>query len=212
MYESSSAEQNQGTGPVLSSETNIAPSPPVLCNHKASSPPHSSQPQEAVNFNSYFGTLRAFSSSCRRDSKLTPAAQLLFRLLIEEANSSFWQQSFVCTIDYLEDISHLSRPTIIDARRILKNRGFISFTGKPSRYTVYSLLNQEFNHKVNHSKTPQTPQFNTYKTLNNTLKKKSKKERAIDHAPHQPATAEIVAEAKQLQQELIRQAEERRRN
>lgn len=136
-----------------------------------------------VSAKTYHQTLRAFKRLCRRDEKLTAAAQLIYRVLLDEANCSYWQDGFLCTLDELEAITHMSRRTIVDARQRLKDKGYIDFTGKPSKYTVYSLVNQEVNREVNHSDTPQTPQGKTGRVADKTegKKKTSKEERREEH-------------------------------
>lgn len=107
------------------------------------------QKKEAVKVSTYFSTLREFSKASRQDEKLTPAVQLVYRILMEEANRNYWQEGFKCLLDELEGVTHMSRPTIVNARMVLKTKGYIDFHGKPTKYTIYSLVNQGANQELN---------------------------------------------------------------
>ena len=106
-----------------------------------------------VNVNSYFPTLNAFELACCQDKGLTPSAQLVFRVLLEHANRSRWADAFAMSTEEIERITHLAHQTVMDARRCLKNHGYIDFKGKPSKYTIYSLVDNE----VDNSQPPTPP-------------------------------------------------------
>lgn len=118
--------------------------------------PHSKEPSPSLTAKTYFGTLRALNDAALRDQSLTPSALLLFRVLAELANNARWPDTFVATLDALQGLTHLSRHTLIAARRCLKSKGYIDFSGKPSRYSVHSAV-----HSPPHQSASPTPPINT---------------------------------------------------
>ena len=135
-----------------------------------------------LTIKTYFPTLEAFKRHCRQDPKLTPTVQLIYRLLIEEANCNRWQENFLCLLETLEETTKMSRPTVVNARMVLKTKGYIDFWGKPTKYTVYSLVNNESNNELNNRRPPQTPQGNTRIQLNKTIKERNKRKKGV--TPH----------------------------
>ena len=132
---------------------------------------------DTININNYFPTLQMLNVICEKDSRLNPSSQLLFRLLAEQANRNRWTDTFVFTLDDIERITHMSRPTIIKARQQLKNYGYIDFKGKPSRYIVYSLVNRN----PDQSSAPKPPvRIQKYNT-------KEKNEQKRKEEPHHDA-------------------------
>lgn len=136
----------------------------------------SSAAKVPIGIKTYFPTLRTFSEACRHDKRLTPNTQLIYRLLLEKANSAMWADSFSCSDTDLHELSHVAKQTITDAKRTLKNLGYIDFGGKPTKYTVYSLVVQEVGNEVGDSATPCTPKYNTSKRKYASVKKKLRKE------------------------------------
>lgn len=132
--------------------------------------------REAVSIRTYFQTVQNFRQQSRRDASLTAAAQLVYRVLLEEANRSYWAESFTCSLEKLEEITHLAHQTVIDARMRLKSKGYMDFRGKPSRYTLYSLVDERADEEVDNRPPPRTPNFNTEKNLQNKTMYISKEE------------------------------------
>lgn len=124
---------------------------------------------EPINISNHFATLKAFNELCRKDRTITAATQLIYRLLIDECNRSRWNDGFTCRIEDIEAITGLARQTIVDARMRLKSKGLIDFTGKPSKYTVYCLVDNE----VDNSDTPRPPVLK----LENKTKEKNEQKR-----------------------------------
>ena len=142
------------------------------------------QSAEPITIQTYFPTLQAFNLACRQDKALTPPAQLLFRLLIEQANSSRWTDSFTLSVDEIEAITHLARHTIVDARRILKNKGYIDFSGNPSRYIVYSAVHCELHRDSSPTPPIKIPKYNTKR------KRKEKEKEVKENVPDNPPNTE----------------------
>ena len=129
-----------------------------------------------ISVKTYFPTLKFFSEVCRHDRRLTPNTQLIYRLLLEKANSAMWADSFLCSDTDLHELSHVAKQTITDAKRTLKNLGYIDFGGKPTKYTVYSLVVQEVGNELGDNVTPCTPKYNTSIQDTSSVKKKLRKE------------------------------------
>ena len=113
---------------------------------------------------SHFQTLREFTNRCRRDKRLTPATQLVYRVLIDLANSSYWAETFVASDETLIEITHLSKQAVTVSKQRLKNLGYLTFRGKPSRYSVYTLVGERTGRPVGAKGTlppePPNPQQN----------------------------------------------------
>lgn len=135
--------------------------------------------REPINISKHFASLRAFNELCRKDRTITAAAQLIYRLLIDECNRSRWTDGFTCRIEDIEAITGLARQTIVDARMRLKSKGLIDFTGKPSRYTIYCLVDNE----VDNSGTPRPPELKLENKTKEKNEQKRKGERRNDADP-----------------------------
>ena len=135
---------------------------------------------EPINISNYFATLNYFTEVCKKDRRLNPASQLLFRLLAENANRSRWTATFTYKLDDFEAVTGLPRETIRRTLQKLKNLGWIDFTGKPSKYTVYNPLGQE----VQHSGTPTPPVIIQKYNTKEKNEQKRKEERPNDANPH----------------------------
>ena len=147
----------------------------------------------AITNKTVFQTLMLFNQRCRHDDRLTPATQLIYRVLIDFDNAAFWQDTFKCPTEELIRITGLARQTIIDCKRRLKSLGYIDFSGNPSKYTIYSLVDREIDHKVDRS----GGKFNTsIQQHNTTLKKRtSREERQVkphEHLHHAELDADWI--------------------
>lgn len=104
----------------------------------------------------YFNLVKAFTQSCREDKRLTPAAQLVYRVLLDEWNSHYWHDTFTTTDSDIIALTHLDGKTVTDAKRRLKSLGYIDFHGKPTTYSINSGLLDKFReHSGNDSGKPQ---------------------------------------------------------
>ena len=148
--------------------------------HVRNKPLQKAQTYPIKDLGSALKTLMLFSQRCRQDERLTPATQLIYRVLWDTANSSFWSDSFSCSDSELIAITHLAKQTITDSKRLLKNLGYINFSGKPSTYEIYSLLGQSSSPELGQAKSEDN---NTYNT---DLSKEENKQRrkAADHDIH----------------------------
>lgn len=95
--------------------------------------------REPLNSHNYFPAMQQLLYNCQHDSRLSPAAILVYRTLAALANKSYWQTPFVAPDSELKQLTHLTRNgDLTTAKRTLKNLGYIDFYGKPSHYSVYT--------------------------------------------------------------------------
>lgn len=98
----------------------------------------SEEAREVLESKSYHVEMREFMQQSRRDKRLTPITQLVYRVLVDLANSHYWTYPLEVSDEELREITHIgSRETVTEAKRRLKNLGYIEYEGKPSRYVIF---------------------------------------------------------------------------
>ena len=179
---------------------------------------------QTVNSTNFHQALRDLIQQARTDKRLTPSAQLLYRVLLDFANRNFWTYPFVASRDELKEVTHYTSNQDIDnAKRRLKNIGLIDFNGHPSKFTVYCPLGSTQGGEQG----GQADNFNTAILKDKTTKKenfKRKKGEGRDddngnNVQHNGANADITlqtaeaSEAERLEQLIaeLREREERNR-
>ena len=133
--------------------------------------------EEARELNSanYYESMRQLIYNSRHDRRLTPATQLVYRVLADFCNANYWATTFEVTNAELKEVTHInSNEEITRIKRSLKNLGYIDFSGKPSKYTIYRPPVKRAVQGAVHREPPRPP-YKTYKQQNY-LKKKDKKE------------------------------------
>lgn len=126
---------------------------------------------------SYFKDLRQFVYNSRHDKRLTPATQLMYRVLVDLANANCWLYPFAASNAELKEITHITSDRMItQVKQRLKSLKYINFEGNPSQYVIYSPPAHKVAGKVAKSDTPQTPRNNTSRRKYSLKKKLGKEE------------------------------------
>ena len=78
----------------------------------------------------------------RRRMRLTSSEADLYFFLMQESNIRSWENPFECTNGLIASSINISEKTLIDARRRLQEKGFISFEAgqRKKKSPVYTLL------------------------------------------------------------------------
>lgn len=93
---------------------------------------------DTVNGQTVLIDLRQFVMNSRFNKKLSAVPQLLFHILVEQANRSHWIYPIEVSREELKEITHLkSNDTIDRGKQVLKSFGYIDYSGKPSKFTIY---------------------------------------------------------------------------
>lgn len=134
--------------------------------------------QTEMSSASYFRDMRQFVYNSRHDKRLTPATQLLYRVLVDLANANCWLYPFAASNAELKEITHITSDRMItQVKQRLKSLKYINFEGNPSQYVIYSPPAHKVAGKVAKSDTPQTPRNNTSRQKHSLKKKLRKEER-----------------------------------
>ena len=85
-------------------------------------------------------------------------------------------------MDEMEAITHLPRQTVMNARMRLKSKGYIDFSGNPSRYIVKSLVDCKLDRDSSPTPPIKIPKYNTKRKRKE--KEKEVKENVTDNPPN----------------------------
>lgn len=101
--------------------------------------PQAQAPTAQMTSQSYFPDKLQLLYNSRYDKRLTPATQLVYRVLMDMLNLNHWLQPVVLSNAELKQLTHItSDQDITRVKQRLQSMGYIEFHGKPSNYIIYS--------------------------------------------------------------------------
>lgn len=139
-----------------------------------------SYPKAQMTSKTYFQDMHQFLINCIDDKRLTPKTQLVYRTLVALYNRAYWTANFVVTDSELMTITHIkSKDDLNGIKSKLKDMGYISYFGRPSKYTIYSPADQKPDREADHRSAPRPPRV-TIKQSNKTIKERKKRKKGSE--------------------------------